>query len=101
MEANMDKQVKVLKAIANDVGSRINKGYLPRALVWESLCLQVRPSANPLPPGCHDDHGGRIIGDLLNTCSLSYYHQGVQTVISHWPTDMLLLLSLALITLGC
>jgi hypothetical protein len=43
-DGNMDKQVKVLKAITKDVGAWINKGYLPEALVWQLLCSQVWPS---------------------------------------------------------
>jgi hypothetical protein len=40
----MDEQVKVLKAITDNIGACINKGYLPRALVWQSLHSQVWPS---------------------------------------------------------
>jgi hypothetical protein len=36
-DGNMDEQVQVLKEIANDISTRINKGYLPRTLVWQSL----------------------------------------------------------------
>jgi hypothetical protein len=32
-DGNMTEQVLVLKEVADDVGSRINKGYLPRTLV--------------------------------------------------------------------
>jgi hypothetical protein len=43
-DGNMDEQVQVLKEIADDIGTRINKGYLPRTLVWQSLRSQVWPS---------------------------------------------------------
>jgi hypothetical protein len=42
-DGNMDEQVQVLKEIADDIGTQINKGYLPRTLVWQSLCTQVWP----------------------------------------------------------
>lgn len=43
-DGDMDEQVKVLKAITDNIGACINKGYLPRALVWQSLHSQVWPS---------------------------------------------------------
>jgi hypothetical protein len=43
-DGNMDEQVQVLKEIADDIGTQINKGYLPRTLVWQSLRTQVWPS---------------------------------------------------------
>jgi hypothetical protein len=43
-DGNMDEQVQVLKEIADDIGTCINKGYLPRTLVWQLLCTQVWPS---------------------------------------------------------
>jgi hypothetical protein len=43
-DGNMDEQVQVLKEIADDIGTWINKGYLPRTLVWQSLRSQVWPS---------------------------------------------------------
>jgi hypothetical protein len=43
-DGNMDEQVQVLKEIADDISTHINKGYLPRTLVWQSLCMQVWPS---------------------------------------------------------
>jgi hypothetical protein len=44
VDGNMDEQVQVLKKIADDIGTWINKGYLPRTLVWQSLRSQVWPS---------------------------------------------------------
>jgi hypothetical protein len=44
VDGNMDEQVKALKANANNIGTCINKGYLPGSLVWQSLCSQVWPS---------------------------------------------------------
>jgi hypothetical protein len=40
-DGNMDEQVQILKEIADDIGTWINKGYFPRTLVWQSLCMQV------------------------------------------------------------
>jgi hypothetical protein len=40
-DGNMDEHVQVLKEIADDIGTRINKGYLPWTIVWQSLCMQV------------------------------------------------------------
>jgi hypothetical protein len=36
-DGNMDEQVQVLKEAADNIGTRINKGYLPRTLVWQSF----------------------------------------------------------------
>jgi hypothetical protein len=43
-DGSMDEQVQALKETADDIGTRINKGYLPRTLVWQSLRTQVWPS---------------------------------------------------------
>jgi hypothetical protein len=43
-DGNMDEQVQVLKEIADDIGTWINKGYLPWTLVWQALRTQVWPS---------------------------------------------------------
>jgi hypothetical protein len=43
-DSNMSEQVLALKETADDVGTWINKGHLPRTLVWQSLRSQVWPS---------------------------------------------------------
>jgi hypothetical protein len=40
-DGNMTEQVLALKEAADDVGTRINKGYLPRNLVWQTLRTMV------------------------------------------------------------
>jgi hypothetical protein len=40
----MSEQVLALKETADDIGTWINKGHLPRTLVWQSLRSQVWPS---------------------------------------------------------
>jgi hypothetical protein len=41
---NMVDQVAALKAIADDVGNQVNQGYLPKRLIWQTLCSMVWPS---------------------------------------------------------
>jgi hypothetical protein len=49
-DGNMADQVAVLKAITDDVGDQVNQGYLPKRLVWQTLCSMVWPSLQyPLP----------------------------------------------------
>jgi hypothetical protein len=49
-DGNMADQVAVLKAIADDVGDRVNQGYLPKRLIWQTLRSMVWPSIQyPLP----------------------------------------------------
>jgi hypothetical protein len=49
-DSNMDSQVAVLQTIADDVGEHINKGYLPKWLIWQNLQSMVWPSIHyPLP----------------------------------------------------
>ncbi len=43
-DGSMDEQVQALKEAADDIRTCINKGYLPRTLVWQSLHTQVWPS---------------------------------------------------------
>lgn len=40
---SMREQFLHLKAMADDVGSCINKGYLPKKLIWETLCTMIFP----------------------------------------------------------
>jgi hypothetical protein len=40
----MIEQVRILKEDVDDVGDQINKGYLPRWLVWQTLRTMVWPS---------------------------------------------------------
>jgi hypothetical protein len=44
MDGNMTGQLLALKEAANDVAERINKGYLPQFLVWQTLQTMVCPS---------------------------------------------------------
>jgi hypothetical protein len=49
-DGNMADQVAVLKAITDDVGDRVNQGYLPKRLIWQTLRSMVWPSIQyPLP----------------------------------------------------
>jgi hypothetical protein len=43
-DGNMVDQVAALKAIADNVGDRVNKGYLPKRLIWQTLPSMVWPS---------------------------------------------------------
>ena len=42
-DGNMREQFLHLKAMANDVGSQTSKRYLPKNLVWETLCTMIFP----------------------------------------------------------
>jgi hypothetical protein len=49
-DGNMADQVAALKAIAYDLGDRVNQEYLPKRLIWQTLCSMVWPSVQyPLP----------------------------------------------------
>jgi hypothetical protein len=43
-DGNMADQVSALQAIADEVGERIQKGYLPKHLIWQMLRSMVWPS---------------------------------------------------------
>jgi hypothetical protein len=43
-DGNMREQFLHLKAMANDIGSHISKGYLPKKLLWETLHTMIFPS---------------------------------------------------------
>jgi hypothetical protein len=65
-DGNMADQVAVLKAIVDDVGDRVNQGYLPKKLIWQTLCSMVRPSIQyPLPsPSISDEESEEITKKL-------------------------------------
>lgn len=44
VDGNMLEQVQKLKDDADDIGDRINKGYLPKRLVWATIRTMVWPS---------------------------------------------------------
>jgi hypothetical protein len=43
-DGNMADQLSALQAIADEVGEQIQKGYLPKHLIWQTLCSMVWPS---------------------------------------------------------
>jgi len=65
-DGNMEEQVHILKDLADDIGRRINKGYLPRTLVWQSLRTQVWPSIRfPLAATTISDAESELITKAL------------------------------------
>jgi hypothetical protein len=63
----MTGQLLVLKEAADDIAERINKGYLPWLLVWQTLQTMMYPSIS-YPFGSHNVLRGWVSQDYERGC---------------------------------
>jgi hypothetical protein len=91
----MTDQVAVLKAIADDVGDRVNQGYLPKRLTWQTLRSMVCPSIQyPLPSTSISDEESEEITKKLYA---NLFLPAVPTVTSRVSSNMHPMLFLVLL----
>jgi hypothetical protein len=77
-DGNMVDQVAVLKAIADDVGDWVNQGYLPKRLIWQTLCSMAGVAFYPISSAINVNLGLEVGGDHEEIICPTYSFQRCQ-----------------------